>query len=423
MTDSVVSVTGISKKFSRSLRRSLLYGMSDIASELVCRPRRSSELRPGEFWALKDINFEVGRGTGVGLIGPNGSGKTTLLRLLTGLIKPDQGRIRVRGKAAPLIALGAGFNPVLTGRENVFINMAMLGMSHAQTRASLDEVLDFAEIGDAIDAPLQTYSSGMAARLGFACAIHTSPDVILVDEVLSVGDMRFRAKCYRKLAEMRDRGVGFVLVSHNLNSVLAMTQHVLYLRAGREIAAGDPVEVVTRYEEDMAEQIGGDSTAASAQASGQAATDLRIAGLRFEDEHGQRITELRSSASARLVIDYLAERSVDNLVVTLLVREMSDELELVLNLNSDRDGVALPVAVGPGRVELEFPHTVLGPGLYVAKLLLGTRAFHVFDAVEAFRFLVRPGKGMAQCALYQPRSWRVMQTEPVSVGVEEGREA
>ncbi|MGH8614301.1 MAG: ABC transporter ATP-binding protein, partial [Gammaproteobacteria bacterium] len=175
MSDVLVSVKNVSKKFSRSLRLSLAYGAHDILRELTGTPRCSSELRKAEFWALKDISFEVRRGAGVGLIGPNGSGKTTLLRLLSGLIKPDEGEIRILGRVAPLIALGAGFNPVLGGRENVYTNMAMLGLSHSEIEARFDDVLDFAEIGDAIDAPLQTYSSGMAARLGFACAIHTTP--------------------------------------------------------------------------------------------------------------------------------------------------------------------------------------------------------------------------------------------------------
>jgi lipopolysaccharide transport system ATP-binding protein len=407
MSDSIVAVEHVSKKFARSLRRALAYGVRDIASEMTGRSRASSVLRKGEFWALKDISFELPRGAGFGLIGPNGSGKTTLLRLLTGLIKPDEGRICIRGRVAPLIALGAGFNPVLTGRENVFINMAMLGMTHRDVLARFDDVLQFAEIGDAIDAPLQTYSSGMAARLGFACAVHTSADVIFVDEVLSVGDMRFRAKCYRKLAELRDSGVGFVLVSHNLNSVMAMTDHVIYLKAGLEVAAGEPADVVARYESDMADQpsltaFGIRSHGADAQSS----TGLRITDIGLENEHGVPMSELRSGAPARMVIRYLAERHVDQLVVTLLVREMAEEMRLILNLNSGRDGAQLTISPGPGRVELALPHTVLGPGLYVAKVLLGTAGYYVFDAIESYRFLVRADTGMNQCALYQPRSWR-----------------
>ncbi len=406
MSDVLVSVKNVSKKFSRSLRRSLAYGARDILRELTGTPRCSSELRKAEFWALKDISFEVRRGAGVGLIGPNGSGKTTLLRLLSGLIKPDEGEIRIRGRVAPLIALGAGFNPVLGGRENVYTNMAMLGLSHSQIEARFDQVLDFAEIGEAIDAPLQTYSSGMAARLGFACAIHTAPDVLLVDEVLSVGDMRFRAKCYRKLAELRERGVAFILVSHSVNAILSMTNNAIYLCNGREVATGDPVRVVMRYEQDMAAISTPPVATCPAELASGAKIELRITEVGFQSPNGKPLKELRSGQPAKLVVKYSSICHVGNLVVTVLIRELSEDMQLLLNLNSERDGAALIVEPGLGLIELDLPAVTLGPGVYSAKIALGTTVFYVFDAVEDHRFIVKFASCMSQCAFYQPRSWR-----------------
>jgi lipopolysaccharide transport system ATP-binding protein len=405
--DVLVSVNGISKKFSRSMQLSLSYGVRDIFRELTGTPRRSWELRDGEFWALKDVSFVVRRGTGVGLIGPNGSGKTTLLRLLSGLIKPDEGEIRIRGRVAPLIALGAGFNPVLSGRENVYTNMAMLGLTHGEIVTRFDDVLNFAEIGDAIDAPLQTYSSGMAARLGFACAIHTTPDVLLVDEVLSVGDMRFRAKCYRKLAELRENGVAFILVSHSLNAILSMTNNAIYLRGGREVVAGDPVQVVMQYEQDMAAISTLPVARSPAAEAASKENDLRITEVTFTSPNGKLLKQLVSGQPARLLIKYIAKRPIQDLVVTVLIRELSEDMRLLLNINSGRDGSTLRVERGRGSIALDFPAVTLGPGLYTAKIALGNLVFYIFDAVEEHRFLVTADNNMSQCAFYQPRAWQV----------------
>jgi lipopolysaccharide transport system ATP-binding protein len=161
----ILSVDGLSKKFCRDLKRSLFYGVQDIASELVGAKRKNA-LRPSEFWALQNVDFQLRRGEALGLVGKNGSGKSTLLRIISGLINPDQGRVEVQGRIAPLIALGAGFNPVLTGRENIYANMSILGLSRQEINHVFDQVVDFAEIGDAIDSPVQSYSSGMGGTIG-----------------------------------------------------------------------------------------------------------------------------------------------------------------------------------------------------------------------------------------------------------------
>lgn len=406
MSEVLVSVSNVSKKFSRSLRLSLSYGMRDILRELTNSSRGSGQLRSGEFWALKDVSFTVERGMGVGLIGANGSGKTTLLRLLSGLIKPDEGEIRIRGRVAPLIALGAGFNPVLSGRENVYINMAMLGLTHAEIEARFDDVLEFAEIGDAIEAPLQTYSSGMAARLGFGCAIHTAPDVLLVDEVLSVGDMRFRAKCYRKLAELRESGIAFILVTHGMNAVLSMTNNALYLKKGHVAAAGDPVRVVTQYEQDVA-AVSVPPANAQTQSSYSAGAEVNITGVAFTDSQGSPLKELKTGQPVRLVVKYEAAAQVVNLVVTVLMRELSEDMRLLLNLNSGRDGAHLAAESGTGIIDLELPVLTLGPGLYTAKIVLSSDFFYVLDAVEDHRFVVRADADMTNCAFFQPRKWQI----------------
>jgi lipopolysaccharide transport system ATP-binding protein len=249
--DIVLSVQGVSKKFCRSLKRSMFYGLQDITAELSGLRQTNETLRKEEFWALRDVNLQLRRGEAVGLVGANGSGKTTLLRMISGLIKPDTGSIWVKGRVAPLIALGAGFSPILTGKENIYANMSILGLSTQEIDEQFERVVEFAEIGDAIDAPVQSYSSGMAARLGFACAIHTNPDILLIDEVLAVGDARFRAKCERRLSELLSQGTSFVLVSHFFQGILNICQTAIYLSNGKLIASGNAREILDQYEQDL----------------------------------------------------------------------------------------------------------------------------------------------------------------------------
>lgn len=234
MSETLIKVEGLSKKFCRNLKKSLWYGMRDIGSELAGR-RHGIEgvLRPDEFWAVRDINFELKRGECLGLIGHNGAGKTTLLRMLNGLIKPDQGRIEMRGKVGALIALGAGFNPILTGRENIYINAAVLGMSKQVVDSKIDEIIDFAEIREFINSPVQTYSSGMSVRLGFAiAAILIEPDILLLDEVLAVGDIGFAIKCLNTVRRITNRSA-VVFVSHNMQQISRFCTRVMVMSGGK----------------------------------------------------------------------------------------------------------------------------------------------------------------------------------------------
>jgi lipopolysaccharide transport system ATP-binding protein len=243
MTDEVlVSVENVSKKFCRSLKRSLWYGIQDMAGALnpfesapAMLPSENGadeRLRKDEFWAVKDISFEVRRGDCLGLIGHNGAGKSTLLKVLNGLIRPDAGRVTMRGRVGSLIELNAGFNPILSGRENVFHQASILGFTQADTKKRFDEIVEFSEVGQFIDMPVQNYSSGMKVRLGFAVAAQLEPDVLLIDEVLAVGDVGFRAKCLARMAELR-RDCAFIFVSHSMPQIARISTHVLHMDHGK----------------------------------------------------------------------------------------------------------------------------------------------------------------------------------------------
>jgi ABC-type polysaccharide/polyol phosphate transport system, ATPase component len=230
MSQTLVSVKGVGKRYCRDLRRSLLYGVEDIGRECL-GVRSRGTLRKGEFWANKDISFELKRGDCLGLIGGNGAGKSTLLKMIAGLTKPDEGEIVIDGRVGALIELGAGFNPLLTGLENVYVNGAVLGMGKREVDRKLDSILGFADLGEFIDAPVQSYSSGMKVRLGFAVAVHLEPDILLIDEVLAVGDAGFRAKCYRMISDMLNR-VSVIFVSHNHAHIARICNKGLHLSKG-----------------------------------------------------------------------------------------------------------------------------------------------------------------------------------------------
>ena len=248
MSNVLIKVEGVSKKFCRSLKRSLWYGMQDLGREITGRRHGGNgKLRQEEFWAVKDVSFELKRGECLGLIGHNGAGKTTLLRMLNGLIKPDSGRIEMRGRVGALIALGAGFNPILTGRENIYVNASVLGLSKREIDEKIDEIIDFAEIGEFIDAPVQSYSSGMQMRLGFAVATTLNPDVLILDEVLAVGDVGFRTKCYNRIDKIADRSA-IIFVTHSMPHVGRMCDKTIFMEKGISSGALPVNNGIARYD-------------------------------------------------------------------------------------------------------------------------------------------------------------------------------
>ncbi|HUS10883.1 MAG TPA: ABC transporter ATP-binding protein [Pyrinomonadaceae bacterium] len=405
-----VSVTGVSKKFCRSLKRSLLYGLKDIAAELSGGRRHSDVLRPGEFWALEGVNFELRRGEALGLVGANGAGKSTLLRLISGLIKPDAGTLRVRGRVAPLIALGAGFNPILTGRENIYVNMSILGLSRKEIDAKFDDVVAFAEIGDALEAPVQTYSSGMAARLGFACAVHTDPDVLLVDEVLAVGDLKFRMKCFRHMAKLLERGTCFILVSHSPHSILTVCQTAIYLLKGKVVAAGRTASVMTKYEEDLfsISQAHADGPLSLPEKSAEESSGLDITGVCFRDEHGALLDAPWSGKPASICVRCHSRKEMDGINLIVAVSSLSMENERVLYLNSQYDNQSMRVKAGEVELQLELPYCGLAPGLYSAKIVVSHKTINNLDVLESFRFRVSSDAIAEQNLFYQPRRWKAL---------------
>lgn len=235
----LVKVENVSKKFCKDLKTSLWYGVKDLGVEFLGRQSKK-DLRKKEFWSVKDVSFELKRGECLGLIGHNGAGKSTLLKMLNGLIKPDTGKITMRGRIGALIELGAGFNPLLTGRENVYINGQLLGFSKKEIDEKFDAIVDFAELEEFIDTPVRNYSSGMKVRLGFAVAAQMEPDVLIIDEVLAVGDLGFILKCFRAIDKLLEKSA-VIFVSHSMPQVSRISSGIILMDKGIPVFHGEDV--------------------------------------------------------------------------------------------------------------------------------------------------------------------------------------
>ncbi|MCP4157579.1 MAG: ABC transporter ATP-binding protein [bacterium] len=244
--DNKIITQHVSKKFSRSLKSSMIYGLSDIVRNLLGQSSRPGILRKNEFWAVDQLSFELNRGETLGIIGPNGSGKSTMLKMLNGIYGPDKGKITVRGRVGALIEVGAGFHPMLTGKENIYVNGAILGMSKDEVDKKFDSIVEFADIGEFLAMPVKHYSSGMFVRLGFAIAVHCDPDILLIDEILAVGDVGFRLKCYNKIAELK-KTCAIILVSHNMSAIFRTTTRCIVMNKGKQLFAGSTDNAIKAY--------------------------------------------------------------------------------------------------------------------------------------------------------------------------------
>ncbi len=366
----------------------------------------NAKLRNQEFWALQDVSFTLNRGDALGLVGKNGSGKSTLLRIIAGLIKPDIGMVGVNGRVAPLIALGAGFNPILTGRENIYANMSILGLTNTEIDKRFDAVVDFAEVSDAIDTPVRSYSSGMAARLGFASAIFTEPDILLIDEVLAVGDSKFRGRCFQKLHELRQKGVTFILVSHDSHSVLTVCDKAIYLNQGRFRGLGDASSVLLEYEKDLFTQKTTDAFEGLDALKRREQVDVDIQEVFFLNQFSHKMASPVSGELTHICVKIIAHHPVEQFGLTLSVKGMGAGGQTVLLINSLQDGQAINLKPGNHEIRMKMPYLGLLAGSYLMDIFAKKQKLYHLDAVEDFRFNVQSHQeATGRSMYYQPREW------------------
>ena len=362
MPRSVVEFQQVSKSYS------IFPKPSARLKELACLNRRSFHR---DFWALRDIDFQISAGETFCIIGENGSGKSTLLQMVAGIMQPTQGTVTVQGRVAALLELGSGFNPEFSGRDNIYLNAAILGFSRREMDRKLREIEDFAEIGEFIDQPVKTYSSGMSIRLAFSVAIHVEPEILIVDEALAVGDVYFRQRCMRKVHELRQQGVTVLFVSHDTGDVKAIADRVMWLDAGKIRELGAPEGVVTGYlaamlKKDTAYQKHLPDERGSSHLSGAPAIvehipniDRRfgdgraeIIGIAILDEHGQPVYMLDPGTSITVRISVRAKETIAQPVIGFMLRNHMG-LDFA-GTNSAREGFKVPAMSAGEIVTLDF---------------------------------------------------------------------
>jgi ABC-type polysaccharide/polyol phosphate transport system ATPase subunit len=356
--------------------------------ELLVAGRRS---RGTDIWALRDVSASIAPGEAVGLIGRNGSGKTTLLRLVAGIIKPTSGTVTVEGRVGSLLELGAGFHPEFTGRENVYLNGAILGLKRDEIRRHMEEIVAFAELERFIDVPVRTYSAGMYMRLGFAIAAHLDVDVLLLDEVFAVGDEEFQRKCFGKIFEFKQRGGTIVFVSHDAAAVDRLCSRAVLLRKGEVAFDGPTREAITQYHRQLAEQRDPDERAAGLSEYGTG--EARIAACRLVGPGGEERRQFLPGESLTMQVRI---DSAADVAAPRLSWELRDEAGLVLAAGSTRTAdIGWSAGAPEQRFRFDVASLPLGDGRFRLRLELtdeeGGRLYHWLD--DAARFVVYPSDG------------------------------
>lgn len=381
MSGLALSVAHVSKQFTLHHER---YRSFQEHAVNILRRRRSSE----KFWALRDVSFDVEQGRSFGLIGENGSGKSTMLKIIAGILRPNEGSVRVNGRLAALLELGAGFHPDLTGRENIFLNASVLGFSRREIERRFDGIVDFAELDRFIDTPLKHYSSGMQIRLGFAVAINSDPDILITDEVLSVGDEAFQRKCIDRIDDLMRRGKTIILVSHGLAQVRYICTDAIWLDHGLVRAAGRAAEVVDEYldfankkdRDRRGETEIDDATAAAGVDPSRrwGTREIEITRVELLDDRGRPGRVFETAAPMTVRIHYLAHERVQRPEFGLAIHH--GEHFQMNGPNTTTAGLRIESVDGPGVVEYQVKSLPLLRGLYtVSAAVYDEHGLHAYD--------------------------------------------
>jgi len=372
MSEIMIKVENLGKKFTIGQKQPY-YSLRDKIGNSFKKKEKS-----GDFWALKDINFEVKKGEVLGIIGPNGAGKSTLLKILSRITPPSTGRALIQGKVASLLEIGAGFHPELTGRENIYLSGAVLGMTRQEIKEKFDKIVEFSEISQFVDTPVKRYSSGMYVRLAFSVAAHLEPDVLIIDEVLAVGDANFQKKCLGRVGEVsREDGRTVLLVSHNMHSILSLSSRCLFISNGKLMKVGDPEEVIKAYRKSASGSSSGEKTLAKAAHYGDGSA--RFVKINIKNKSGKPIFVTGDDIDCEVTIK--ANQDISNANVAIVI---SDEREIrLIDANTLIKGYGLALKQGQtAKVVFSLKNVRLRPGNYIVAVWMGAYASHEIDAVK-----------------------------------------
>lgn len=401
MSKSTVEFINVSKKFNLGTSHDSIRDL--LAAQWSRITKRDHRKKSSTFWALQNVNFKVDHGEAVGIIGPNGAGKSTVLKLLAKILKPDTGSVSLQGRLAALIEVGAGFHGDLTGRENIDLNGAILGMSRGEIRRKLDAIVAFAGIERFLDMPVKRYSSGMYARLGFSIAAHVEPDVLLVDEVLSVGDAVFRLRCLDRMRELVRSGTTLVFVTHNLDQMQSICPRAIVLENGRTVFHGDSREGVSHYMNAMT-RCYANRPADILDQQVQANHSAEVISLRFLDSQQSEIVWVMPHDPIQAELTYKLHRPVPRLVVELNMRAKANEN--LISLNSGRDDLFINSKEGEHRLTVTLPEIPVSSGQYFWNIRMWDADSGTIILDTPFRYaMVVDDGGAATGALCLDHDW------------------
>lgn len=393
----VIRVENLSKEYALGKREVGKDSFREMLADALLAPFRRLRRLGGNpppqerFWALKDVSFEVEQGDVVGIIGKNGAGKSTLLKILSEVTEPTTGRVELSGRIGSLLEVGTGFHPELTGRENVFLNGAILGMSRAEIQKKFDGIVAFADMEKFIDTPVKHYSSGMYVRLGFAVAAHLEPEILIVDEVLAVGDIQFQKRCLGKMEEVASAGRTILLVSHSMPTILSLGKRCILLTEGRVEADGPPAEVIGRYQESAGHEIFGRTDLSCVERYGTG--NARFLSIRMEPR-GSRGEDLPFPVTGCDLDFEIRVQALSKIVATTVALTIYDELgSRLVDVNTLIKGIWLSLEEGrESQVRFLLKNVRLKPGVYVVGLWLGIINHGDIDGIRsatAFRMEAR----------------------------------
>ncbi|HEY8188905.1 MAG TPA: ABC transporter ATP-binding protein [Pyrinomonadaceae bacterium] len=406
-------VDHVSKKYRIGSRRAAYPTLRDALMETMQAPIR--RLRNGQggqtyetIWALRDVCLEVRAAEVVGIVGHNGAGKSTLLKIISRITEPTSGRVELYGRIGSLLEVGTGFHAELTGRENIFLNGAILGMRKAEIERKFDEIVAFSEIEKFIDTPVKFYSSGMYVRLAFSVAAHLEPDILLIDEVLSVGDMAFQQKCIEKISDIRGQTKAIILVSHSMISVQAICSRVVLFNDGTIQADGEPKQVIPLYQKLMRERVG---TVKSRNEEAEGVGLVQISAVQLLDAGGLEREVFEVGEKITVVIEYEAVERLEEVIVYAAIRRHDGFV--CVGTSTKLENLTLPPLEGPGVIEIEIPELVVMPGHYVMDVVFYDRNFEYrtyFFGRRKTEFEVRSSRPAFDAwhgVFYQKQHWKI----------------
>lgn len=387
----IIRLENVSKRFSFSEEQPGSFLESAISRLTKTKKARKSNPRERNLWAVYGVSFDVLPGQSIGIIGRNGSGKSTLMKLITRILRPNEGRITVRGRVSALLELGAGFHPDLTGRENIYLNASVLGLQRADIERHFDSVLAFSELEEFIDMPVKHYSSGMYMRLGFSVAVHVSPNILIIDEILAVGDQKFQEKCVSRIYEMQQSGVTIVLVSHNVDMMRRLCSHLVWMENGRLMAFGPTEAVLQKYLEFLYSQEPRKAIMQMSSFERWGTGDMEITSVRLIDSTGQERTSFKTNEPITVEIAYQAHKPVTEPEFGLAIFHQNGTH--ITGPNSRLGGLSTGILTGRGIVRYHIERLPLLPGHYrMTAAIHDSRYLMAYDYhKEAYSFEVATG--------------------------------